>query len=167
MFPAVSHWQSAGLPSKWAEEWTVDGHCPRQFQLLPLQQLLTQIHMGYNWSRVHFIYGPSPFIIRSFSITDKDFCQKFMRKLLHPKLGPGSELLSEEREKKCLWCKQTAFGCLLESLFAQLVVGLSMERVANLKPRFPLLWPLRPKSPTPPQLSLPCRFMPCFKPSTY
>ena len=121
------------------------GQRPRQFQLLPLQQLLTQIHLGYNWSRVHFIYGPSPFIIWSFSITDKDFCQKFMRKLLHPQLGLGSE-----ERKKCLWCKQTALGCLLESLFAQLVVQLSMELVANLKPRFPLLTTSSPIAHTTP-----------------
>ena len=45
-----------------------------------------------------------------------------------------------QERKKCLWCKQTALGCLLESLFAQLVVHLSMDRVANLKPRFLTNW---------------------------
>ena len=65
-----------------------------------------------------------------FDYRQEDFWQKFMRKLLQPQLG-----LCWVR-KKCLWCKQTALGLPLESLFAQLAVGLSMERVANLEMGF-------------------------------
>ena len=74
------------------------------------------------------------------------FLPEIYEKITAPSIGPG---FRRER-KKCLWCKQTALGCLLESLFAQLVVQLSMEPVANLKPRFPLLTTSSPVAHTSP-----------------
>ena len=44
---------------------------PRQFQLLRVQQQLTQIHMGYNWPGVHFIYCPSPLLFGLFQLQTK------------------------------------------------------------------------------------------------
>ena len=104
---------------------------PRQFQLY--YECNSNWHR-YTWDTIGWgctlFIAPPPYY-SVFSNYRQGFSTEIYEKIATSLIGPGLR-----REKKCLWCKQTALGCLLESLFGQLVVQLSMEELANLKLSF-------------------------------